>query len=93
MRARRLRAEFLMASGREAEALDSLRDLDARMAAVQASPVERGLALDSRGVAEQRAGHVEAARAAHAAARLEYLKQLPQDHPYLVRNAALGLGA
>ena len=93
LRARRLRAEFLMSSGREGEALEALRDLDARMAAVQTPPVERGLALDSRGVAEQRAGHVEAARAAHAAARLEYLKQLPQDHPYLIRNAALGLGA
>jgi hypothetical protein len=93
LRALRLRAEFLMSSGREAEALESLRDLDARMATVQASPVERGLALDSRGVAEQRAGHAEAARAAHAAARLEYLKQLPADHPYLIRNAALGLGA
>ena len=93
LRARRLRAEYLLSAGRDAEALESLRSLDARYAAGQASPIERGLALDSRGVAEQRAGHVEAARAAHAAARLEYLKQLPQDHPYLVRNAALRSGA
>jgi tetratricopeptide (TPR) repeat protein len=93
LRARRLRAEFLMSSGRDGEALEILRKLDAGFTASQASPIERGLALDARGVAERHAGQAEAARAAHASARLEYLKQLPQDHPYLIRNAALRDGA
>jgi tetratricopeptide (TPR) repeat protein len=93
LRARRQRAQALLAAGRTAEALESLRELDARFVAAQGSPVERGLTLDLLGVAESRAGDAGAARAAHVAARAELLRQLPQQHPYLVQNAALRGGA
>jgi serine/threonine-protein kinase len=93
LRARRQRAQALLAAGRTAEALESLRELDARFVAAQGSPVERGLTLDLLGVAESRAGDAGAARAAHEAARTELLRQLPEQHPYLVQNAALRGGA
>ena len=92
-RARRQRAEFLLNLGRDAEALEALRDLAARLAGAQASPVERGLTLDLLGEAERRVGHPDAARDAHLAARAALLEQLPEQHPYLIRNAALRSGA
>jgi serine/threonine-protein kinase len=88
-RAQRQRAEILMNLGRDAEALAALRELAARSPATRGSPVERGLTLDLLGVAEGRAGHRDAARAAHVAARSALLEQLPDEHPYLIRNAAL----
>jgi len=87
------RAEFLLNLGRDAEALEALRDLAARLAGAQASPVERGLTLDLLGEAERRVGHPDAARDAHLAARAALLEQLPEQHPYLIRNAALRSGA
>jgi serine/threonine-protein kinase len=93
LRARRLRAQALVSAGRDAEALQSLRELEAQFAASKGSPVEHGLTLDQLGVAEQRAGNAAAARAAHAAARTELLRQLPEQHPYLVQNTALLGGA
>ena len=93
VRARRQRAEFLVNLGRDAEALEALRELATRLAAAKASPVERGLTLDLLGVAEARAGHPDAARDAHIAARVALLEQLPEQHPYLIRNAALRSGA
>jgi hypothetical protein len=93
VRARRQRAEILMNLGRDAEALGILRDLATRLAAAAASPVERGLTLDLLGVAERRAGNAGAAQAANLAARSALLEQLPAEHPYLIRNAALRSGA
>jgi tRNA A-37 threonylcarbamoyl transferase component Bud32 len=93
VRARRQRAEILMDLDRDAEALETLRDLATHLTATMASPVERGLTLDLLGVAERRAGHVDAARAANLAARTALLEQLPAQHPYLIRNAALRSGA
>ncbi len=93
LRAQRLRALALGAAGREAEALAALRELEARFAALEGSPVEHGLTLDQLGMAERRAGNLDAARAAHAAARIQLLRQLPEQHPYLVQNRALRGGA
>jgi serine/threonine-protein kinase len=92
-RARRQRAEILLNLGRDTEGLETLRELAARLAAVPGSPVERGLTLDLLGVAEGRAGHFDAGRAANLAARSALLEQLPEQHPYLIRNAALRNGA
>jgi len=92
-RARRQRAEILLNLGRDTEGLETLRELAARLAAVPGSPVERGLTLDLLGVAERRAGHFDAGRAANLAARSALLEQLPEQHPYLIRNAALRNGA
>lgn len=93
VRARRQRAGILLNLGRDAEALEALRDLATRQLLAKGSPVERGLTLDVLGTAELRAGHPDAARAAHVAARAALLEQLPERHPYLIRNAALRSGA
>jgi serine/threonine-protein kinase len=93
LRARRLRADFLLRAGQDAEGLAMLRELRGRQAAAGTPAVEAGLTLDLLGEAELRAGHVEAARAAHEAARAALDEQLAADHPFLVRNAALRDGA
>jgi serine/threonine-protein kinase len=93
MRARRQRAEILLNLHRDADALAALADLERQYARNKGSPVERGLTLDLLGVAEQRAGHGAAARQHHVAARDALLEQLPERHPYLIRNAALRSGA
>ena len=89
LRAQRYRAEFLLHAGRHAEALILLRDLAARHAAGGTSAIEHGLTLDLLGAAELNAGDRVAARVAHEAARVELAKQLPGEHPFLVRNTAL----
>jgi len=66
-----------------------LRELEKRHAAGGTSPVEYGLTCDLLGELEARAGNVAAARAAHETARVQLARQFPDDHPYLVRNAAL----
>ena len=92
LRARRYHAEFLAQSGRDAQALVEARGLAERHAAGGTSAIEAGLTFDLLGELEGRAGHVEAARAAHDDARAQLLTQLPPGHPFLIRNAAL-LGA
>ena len=93
VRARRQRAEILVNLGRDAEALEALREIATRLLVAKGSPVERGLTLDLLGIAELRTGHPDAARAAHVAAHAALLEQLPAQHPYLIRNAALRSGA
>jgi tetratricopeptide (TPR) repeat protein len=89
LRAKRLHAEFLLRAGRHAEALPLLRQLRDQQTHKEASPIETGLALDLLGEAELEAGDSEAARAAHAAARIAFARQLSDEHPYLIRNATL----
>jgi len=89
MRAQRYRAQILVQSGREEEALQLLRDLRDRHANGKGTPVERGLLLDALGDAELRAGNGEKSHLAHEAARIELIEQLPEEHPYVTRNAAL----
>jgi serine/threonine-protein kinase len=86
LRAKRLHAEFLVRAGRYADALPVLRELQTHK---ESSPIETGLALDLLGEAEFRAGNSEAARVAHKAARNAFARQLSDEHPYLIRNAAL----
>jgi serine/threonine protein kinase len=93
LRARRYRAEFLMRAGREAEALSTLRELGASHESAKVSAVETGLMLDLLGEAESRAGDAAAARGSHEAARRALTRQLNDQHPFLVRNAALRDGA
>ena len=93
LRARRLRAEFLLRARRDAEALRDLKDLRSLQAMGQSTPVEIGLTLDLVGEAERRAGHLDESRAAHEAARTSFASQLGEQHPFLVRNAALRSGA
>jgi serine/threonine-protein kinase len=93
MRALRFRAEFLLAAGRGPDALSLLRELRRRHQGANTSPTEAGLMLDALGDAERAAGNAAAARAAYAAAQIEFAKQLPAGHPYRVRNAALLEGA
>jgi hypothetical protein len=89
LRAQRYRAEILVRAGREAEALQLLRDLSDRHASGKGTSVERGLLLDALGEAELRSGNGEKSHLAHEAARTELVKQLPEVHPYVIRNAAL----
>jgi len=89
MRAQRFRAQILVQSGRDAEALRLLRDLCDRHRGGKGMPVERGLALDALGEAELRAGNGDKSHLAHEAARTELVKQLPEVHPHVIRNAAL----
>jgi hypothetical protein len=49
--------------------------------------------LDLLGEAERRVGEAAAARGAHEAARRALARQLSEEHPFLVRNAALRNGA
>ncbi|HEU5134326.1 MAG TPA: protein kinase [Steroidobacteraceae bacterium] len=92
MRAQRYRAQILVQAGRDAEALQLLRDLRDRHGNGKGTPVERGLMLDALGAAELRAGNGEKSHLAHEAARTELLKQLPQVHPHVIRNTALRAG-
>ena len=89
LRAKRLRAEFLMRAARHADALPLARELRNQHASKETSPIENGLALDLLGEAELKAGDREAARAAHAAARRAFARQLNDEHPFLIRNATL----
>ena len=89
LRAQRYRAQFLAQAGRDALALAEVRDLSKRHDAGATSPIECGLTYDLLGELEQRAGNSDAARAAHDVARRQLREQLPEGHPYLVRNAAL----
>ncbi len=84
LRARRLRAEFLLRAGRDAEALTALRELARQH--TQTSAVENGLTLDLLGEAEARAGHADEAKSAHEAARMALAKQLGDEHPFLIRQ-------
>ena len=93
LRARRYRAEFLMREGRVPEALGALRVLRAQHESGPVSAVETGLMLDLLGEAERRVGEAAAARGAHEAARRALARQLSEEHPFLVRNAALRNGA
>ncbi len=89
LRAQRYRAEFLLHAGRGAEALELLQQVAARHASGGTSAIEHGLTLDLLGEAQLAAGDRGAARAAHEAARVELTRQLPREHPFLVRNNAL----
>jgi tetratricopeptide (TPR) repeat protein len=89
LRAKRLRAEFLLRAGRHADALPALRELRDQHTRKESSPIETGLALDQLGEAEFETGDSEAAQAAHEAARSAFARQLSDEHPYLIRNARL----
>jgi tetratricopeptide (TPR) repeat protein len=89
LRAQRYRAQFLLRAGRDADALQALRELSDRHARAKVSPIERGLMLDALGEAELRAGNGEKSQLAHEEAAAQLLKQLPKDHPHVIRNAAL----
>ena len=93
LRAQRIRAQMMVGSGRDAEALRILRDLRDRHASAKAPPFELGLLLDALGEAELRAGNGEKSQLAHEAAGALLLKQLPKEHPYVIRNAALRASA
>ena len=93
LRAQRYRAQILLRAGRDADALQSLRHLRDRHAPAKLSPIERGLMLDALGEAELRAGNGEKSQLAHEEAAAQLVKQLPKDHPYVIRNAALRAGA
>jgi hypothetical protein len=89
LRAQRYRAQFLVNAGRDAEGLQAMRDLRERHASGKAPPFELGLLLDALGEAELRAGNGEKSQIAHEEAAHLLAKQLPKDHPYVIRNAAL----
>jgi tetratricopeptide (TPR) repeat protein len=89
LRAQRYRAQFLAHAGRDAEALQLLRDLRDRHGSAKAPPFELGLLLDALGEAELRAGNGEKSQLAHDEAAAQLLKQLPKDHPYVINNATL----
>jgi tetratricopeptide (TPR) repeat protein len=89
LRALRYRAEFLLKAGFNAESLALLRELAERHKAGRTAAIEYGLTLDLLGQAELAAGNVGRAQAAHQAARIELARQLPAEHPFLVRNNAL----
>jgi len=88
LRAKRYRALILAKAGRDDEALQALRDLQQQQASATTPPIERGLLLDALGDAELRAGNGEKSQLAHEEARTQLVKQLPPDHPYVIRNAA-----
>jgi hypothetical protein len=89
MRARRVRAELLLRAGKPWQALEELATLRAAQQGSAMSAVDAGLVLDMLGAAQLASGDARDALASHDAAHQELLKQLPEDHPYLVRNAAL----
>ena len=89
LRAHRYRAEFLLRAGRHAEALASLQELRTQHQSAKVSAVETGLMLDLLGETERRAGETAASVGSHEAARHALARQLTEDHPFLVRNAAL----
>ena len=92
LRARRYRAQILLGASRDTDALHALRDLRDLHARARVSPIEHGLMLDALGEAELRAGNGEMSQLAHEEAATQLVKQLPADHPYVTRNAALRAG-
>jgi serine/threonine-protein kinase len=88
MRAMRYRAQMLANTGRDDEALAALRALHQHPANAQLPSVELGLMLDALGEAELRAGNGDKSQLAHEEARVQLVKQLPAEHPYVIRNAA-----
>jgi eukaryotic-like serine/threonine-protein kinase len=89
LRARRYRAWMLTLADRDAEARTALRDIAREHETAPTSPVERGLVFDLLGEIEARGGDRSAAGIAHRAAREALAEQLPEEHPYLAKNAAL----
>jgi tetratricopeptide (TPR) repeat protein len=93
MRAQRVRAELLLQGGNPRLALDELKTLRAVQQRGAMPAVDAGLMLDTLGAVQLAGGDARAALASHDAAHRELLKQLPEGHPYLVRNAALRAAA
>jgi serine/threonine protein kinase len=88
IRARRLRAETLLRADQPQEALRELDALVARLeAAAQPSALEFGQVLDLHGCALRELDRAADAQASHERARIQLLKSLPPDHPFLIRNS------
>jgi tetratricopeptide (TPR) repeat protein len=87
LRVRRMQAEILLQSGDFAQALAELETLARCLGTLAISvDVELGQVLDLQGHALRALGRRTDALAAHEAARGHLQKQLPPDHPFLLRN-------
>jgi tetratricopeptide (TPR) repeat protein len=94
MRAERVRAEILLRSGRLTEASQALQSLhDELLALPEARPLELAHTLDLLGCAQRELGLPKQAMESHDAAAKELKKNLPADHPFIMRNALYRLAA
>jgi serine/threonine-protein kinase len=90
LRARRVRGELLARQGRLAQARQVLEATLSQATPDQpATPraVLQAVTLDQLGSVLRELGLAEEARQRHEAARVLLLQALPQEHPYLARNA------
>ena len=86
-RARRFRALILLRAARAPEALPELESVLAQMNAINQPPqLEFGLSLDSLGCVLRALDRATDAHSAHLRARTHLEKQLPADHPLMLRN-------
>jgi hypothetical protein len=87
LRVRRMQAEILLQSGDFVAALVELEVLARCLSTLAISvDIELGQVLDLQGHALRALGRRTEALAAHQAARGYLQKQLPSDHPFLLRN-------
>jgi len=87
LRARRFEGEILLRAGHLEPALRASEALLAEFgAAERPSDVEWGQVFDLVGCAQRELGRRDAAIASHRSARAHLGKQLPDDHPFLLRN-------
>jgi serine/threonine protein kinase/tetratricopeptide (TPR) repeat protein len=88
-RMNRISGELLLGAGQFEAAFEIVSKLRALQARVGASPADTGRSLDLLGRVQAARGDWSAAASSHESARRELVKQLPPDHPDLIRNAAL----
>jgi hypothetical protein len=90
LRARRFQAEILLRHGEVAPAQRELQAVErAQFQAGDSQALERAQTLDLIGIALRLEGRSSEAAASHGQARELLQGRLPQDHPWLERNALL----
>jgi serine/threonine protein kinase len=87
LRVHRIRGELLLRAGQPEVALRELELLSDRLsAAPESRSLELGQTLDLMGCALRELNRLNEAIVSHDAARMQLRKQLPDVHPFLVRN-------
>jgi eukaryotic-like serine/threonine-protein kinase len=88
LRAHRIRGEVLLRGARAEDAYKELHALATKLTMMPGGrPLELGQTLDLLGCALRELGRAGEAVAAHEDARAQLESQLPNGHPFLVRNA------
>ena len=88
LRGKLVKAGILLGAAQIDRARQEVDELCALQRRGLMSPIDSGRTFDLLAAIQSASGDPEGARISHETARREFLKQLPPEHPYLVRNAA-----